>query len=523
MSEVAPDPALGAFARSPRQQAHDGYRAMLRMVDGQPAEARALMRRLCQEDLFFLLVYVLNRSDLDRDWLFARIKEVQASPDGHIDLWAREHGKSSIITFGLTIQDVLRDAEVTIGIFSRSRPQAKAFLRQIKNEFENNQVLKDLFPDVLFPDPVKQSPLWSLDDGIVVRRKGNTKEATIEAWGLVDGQPTGRHFKKMIYDDVVDQSGVTSEDMIKTVNDALELSTSLSTVGGIMRMVGTFYHHADSYRHAINKGMAVARIHPATHNGEEDGTPVLFPPAEWEKRRKSNSAYNLACQYLLNPTKGTSRSFDTAWLRHWNRESTRGLNIYVVVDAANSKKKRADFTTMWVIGLGRDKNYYVIDCVRDRMDLGQRARALFKLVGDYQPIKVGYEEIGLMADIAHLKSQQDLLNFHFEIQPLGGNIAKADRIEWLIPVCKQNRLYLPYRIMYETAPPDRQRLDLVQIFINQEYAQWPLPTHDDMLDALARIEDPLLRVEWPLGLMHGGMSTTANAGTAAVDYDVLGR
>jgi hypothetical protein len=36
---------------------------------------------------------------------------------------------------------------------------------------------------VLWADPVKESPKWSEDEGIVVKRKGNPKEATVEAWG----------------------------------------------------------------------------------------------------------------------------------------------------------------------------------------------------------------------------------------------------------------------------------------------------------------------------------------------------
>ena len=37
------------------------------------------------------------------------------------------------------IQEVLRDPELTVGIFSHIRPKAKDFLRQIKTEFEGGQ------------------------------------------------------------------------------------------------------------------------------------------------------------------------------------------------------------------------------------------------------------------------------------------------------------------------------------------------------------------------------------------------
>lgn len=44
-------------------------------------------------DLFFLLTYLCRRKDANRDWLYARAREVQKAPDGYLDLWARFHYK----------------------------------------------------------------------------------------------------------------------------------------------------------------------------------------------------------------------------------------------------------------------------------------------------------------------------------------------------------------------------------------------------------------------------------------------
>jgi hypothetical protein len=113
-----------------RQESDDLYVQVMRDKD------TPTLRKLALTDLYFLLSVCCRRRDLRTDFHFARCKEVQESPDGHLDLWFREAGKSSIITFGLTIQDILKDPEVTVGIFSHTRPIAKSFLSVLKREFE---------------------------------------------------------------------------------------------------------------------------------------------------------------------------------------------------------------------------------------------------------------------------------------------------------------------------------------------------------------------------------------------------
>lgn len=455
------------------------------------------MRALLMGDLFFLMLVGLGRTDMNNDFLFSRCREVQASPDGHLDLWAREHYKSTIITVGKTIQDVLRDPEITVGIFSHSRPIAKAFLRQIKREFEGNALLQELFPHIRPPEKGEKRT-WSEDEGIIVQRRSNPKEATIEAWGLVDGQPIGKHFALLIYDDVVTPESVTTPEMISKTTDAWRVSLNLGAHGGRRRMIGTRYHAADTYSVILEQGSVSPRIYPATVDGTYDGEPVFLSRAVLAEKRRDMGPFVFACQMLQDPLADKAQGFDAAWFRRLPGEAPAagGMNRYIVVDPASAKKKGSDYTAMWCVGLNTDGNYYILDGIHDRLNLAERARALFELHRKWQPLLVGYERYGMQADIDFMHMEMERQNYRFSIVELGGQMPKTDRIRRLVPVFEQGRVYFPNRLLKMSQ--EQTAYDLTEDFYKQEYLTFPVSSHDDMLDCLARILEPALGAVFPM-------------------------
>lgn len=53
------------------------------------AHGRAGEAWLGRNDRFYLLTILLGRMDAFDKWLYERSREVEESPDGHLDLWAR--------------------------------------------------------------------------------------------------------------------------------------------------------------------------------------------------------------------------------------------------------------------------------------------------------------------------------------------------------------------------------------------------------------------------------------------------
>ncbi len=471
-----------------------------------PAEVVKVRKRLGETDLFFLLTNVLHRRDVLRPWLFDRCREFQRDPDDHLDLWAREHYKSTIINFAGNIFEIINDPEITIGIFSFTKAIACDFVRQIKTEMENNPDLPLLWPEIFYDEPHKQSDRWAMD-GINVKRKAtsNTKEATIEGCGLIEGMPTGRHFKLMVYDDIVTMDGVNTPELIAKTTAAYRMSDNLGMEGGRKRHAGTFYHLFDTYSEIIAEEMAIPRIHPATDDGTEHGNPVLLSQEALDKKRKVQGPYIFPCQMLLNPIADKAMGFQLPWLIKADTDYGGAMTTlfrFIIVDPAGGKKrKKNDYTTFWVIGIGADGLYRVLDIRRDRMSLTTRCDTLIELHRHWQPKVVAYEEYGMQADIEHIKFVQKQQLYEFEITPMGGAMNKSLRILRLVPLFEngykavsdggdgipKSRIILPTSCIRK----DYQGVarDLVKDFCEEEYVAFPVLKHDDMLDGLARIVD----------------------------------
>lgn len=479
-----------------RHAAAQAYAAILGEAERHgPDAVMQAMAALGRADLFFLLTRLMGRPDADNDWCFDRCKEVAASPDGHLDLWAREHYKSTIITVALSMQDILNDPEITIGIFSHTQPNAVSFVGQIKREFEKD-IFKAVYPDILWQNPDKESPKWT-ESELCVKRASNPKEWTVEAAGVVKGQPVGKHYRLLVYDDIVVPASVSTPDQIRKTSDQLRVSYALGAEGGARRMIGTRYHMFDTYAELIKDNVVSPRIYAATMDGTAVGEPRYLSRERLEEKYREFGPYHFACQMLLNPVAEDAQGFRPEWLRYWTPRADlwQPMNRIILVDPASSKKKDSDYTVMAVIGWHEDQNLYCIHGERSRLNLTERAAALFRLVHTYNPLFVVYEQYGMQSDIEHIQSEMARINFHFTIRAIGGKTAKADRIRRLVPWFEQGRFFLPMPASFKDE--SGQIRDFSKLLVEEEYTSFPVCAHDDMLDCLSRSVDPDVGAYFP--------------------------
>jgi predicted phage terminase large subunit-like protein len=209
--------------------------------------------------------------------------------------------------------------------------------------------------------------------------------------------------------------------------------------------------------------------------------------------------------YQQRPVAEGGGEFKDAWLQFYaNVNGGRGMTKVILVDPASGRraKEENDFTAIAVVGLGADSNYYLLDLVYDRLNLSQRTAALFRLHRKYRPEHpVRYEHYGMQADIEHIRSEQERLQYRFPIVEVAGATPKLHRIRRLVPSFSTGRWWLPNQLWYTNVAG--QLVDLVNEFRENEYKPFPVGRHDHILDALARLfepnekQDPALELSWP--------------------------
>jgi hypothetical protein len=136
--------------------------------------------------------------------------------------------------------------------------------------------------------------------------------------------------------------------------------------------------------------------------------------------------YTFGTQMLQDPVADKAMSFKDEWLKYYETlGDTSKWNKYLLVDPASSKKESATTRSWQVIGLAPDNNYYLIDAVRDRMNLTQRRRKLFEFHGaSTSPRPWATRGTACRPISSTSKYEMEQKNYRFQITELGGSLPK---------------------------------------------------------------------------------------------------
>jgi predicted phage terminase large subunit-like protein len=341
----------------------------------------------------------------------------------------------------------------------------------------------------------------------------------------VRGQLTGDGGSIVTVDDALNASDASSDierqNMLEWWDETMSTRLNDPKTGAYV-LVMQRLHEKDLIGHVMDRESGWVHVclparyepdHPHVFAGDPrkiDGEllwPARVGEAELKELEGKLGPSGSSGQLQQRPTPRGGGMFKPEWLRYYDHQPPiRTMNLYILVDPANAKKKDSDWTAIFVIGAAQDGNFYVLDLIRDRLSLAERIRTLFKLHRTWRAkggniAGVGYERYGIQADIEAIQMQMNREGYSFNITELGGALSKTDRVARLEPLFYAGKIRLPYAIYYTQY--DGIAVELINYLVEREYKNFPVSEYKDCLDALSRLCDDDLSVVWPDPLPEG--------------------
>ena len=296
----------------------------------------------------------------------------------------------------------------------------------------------------------------------------------------------GRRPKLVILDDVQDKKAIESDlilgkDLKWFLGDVLFLGEScrVMMIGnnlGEKCLIEYVFANAEDCRFECHRVPAL---------DEETESISAWPaklPAESliKERVRYQNLGQLDVWYRERMCKATSpddQRFKREMFRYYDpRKLPKIMNIYTTVDLAISQNKRSDYSAVCTVGVTPENHWFVLDIDYGRWKPDEIIDAIFRAASKWKPLDVGWEKVAFQAVIGHLiEKEMPERGIFFRSKGLIAERRKELRIEMLAPRFATGTIWFPLGAGFLTE-------------LEGELMKFPTGIHDDLIDALAYVE-----------------------------------
>jgi len=450
-------------------------------------------------DLFYLCKYILGGGDLITERTHRQMCDYTKPllpnfdpkqhelPEGFdvtknkcLFMMPRGTLKSSIVTIGFTIQNILNDRDIRILIDSETFAKSKAFLSEIKGHLEGNSQLREIYHHIYgsYPDDNKRNDLWTDSQVNMSSRTRRRKEASVSCSGI-DVTKNGMHYDLIIGDDLHSEKNITSKEQIEQVIDHYKLAFSLLDPKKPMIIIGTRWDYNDLFQHIIDNEAHRFNI-MIKQAIQEDGS-LLFPERLdqnfLDEMRQSQGSYIFSCQYQNNPIDSATATFKRSSFKKisWELVKDKPMNWFLAIDPSYDGEY-SDYAAFALVGMDFEQQLYIRNIHRAKMTYSDIVNLMFDWNQKYQPRRIALETVGSQKSIEYtLNSEQKRRGIWLPVEKIASrHKSKEERIRALAPFYEFGR-------MFHVA--ESSQLEELE----DELMHFPKGKHDDIIDAVATI------------------------------------
>ena len=450
------------------------------------------LRNKARHDRFFLAKGVLGYQDVNPYTHGPMCRFIEdRTKKRRMGLAPRGHLKSTLWTITDSIGLALEDPEeCRILIVNEIEDNATGFLSEIKAQFENNELLRELFPELVPERFVGPGSRWAAARACL-KRSTAYKEWTWSAIG-VGGAITSRHFTHIKCDDLIGFSARESPAVMKyAVTYAKSLEPLLVDMDvNLIDFIGTRWAMYDLYHEmlqAYQEDLAYFSREDIEYVPELDpevlaeaGFQKLYPEIDvrevigtlqpiFPRKFSLGRLHRLSvidpvlyyAQYKNNPIADGVKDFDAGKLRWFDFDSmgqvvyrdTEGklqrwdrdqLDIVMACDPNSGELTAPDFPAIIVGAISPRGQVFIFDAWSRRVQPDAFVDQIFAMWQRWQPRVLGIEKAGQQQTSFYFKKKAKDLGVYIyteELKPR--NRQKAERIrKALQPLVNQGNMFV---------------------------------------------------------------------------------
>lgn len=439
-------------------------------------------------------------------------------------LLPRDHMKSALAAY-LAAWLLTRDPTLRILYISSTSNLATKQLKFIKDILISDKY-RMYWPEMVSQEETRREKWTEREISIdhPKRKEWSIREPSIFTAGLTTNI-VGLHCDVAILDDVVVVSNAYTEEGRDRVRDQYGYLSSIEGVNAREIVVGTRYHPLDLYSTLLEmesdiyndvgqivetKQLFEVFERPVENAGDGTGE-FLWPRAKspegkWfgfdpqtlsDKRNKYSNRIYFRAQYYNDPQDIDSSPIQRALFQYYDQNFIykkdyqwyfRGnrLNVAAAVDFAFSTNKKADSTSIVVVGVDSDQNYYILEI--DRFKTDKISEYYAHILALYQ--KWGFRSLRCEVSVAQGVIVNDLKDNYIRKHGLGISIDEFRPSRW--EGSKQERIMSTLEPKYANHQIWHYPSGNTQILEEELILQ--NPAHDDVKDALTSVIDFLQKI-----------------------------
>lgn len=324
--------------------------------------------------------------------------------------------------------------------------------------------------------------------------------------GVRGSKEMGKRPRLAVLDDLFSDDDARSPTVIASVEDTIykAIDHALHPQRNMIVWSGTPFNAKDPLYKAIESGAWEVNVYPVCERypcTEEDFRgawpdrfPYSFVKKKYEVAMKVGKVDTFNQELMLRIMSEEDRLIqdgEIGWYKQKNVLNFKSsFNFYITTDFATSEKQSGDFSVISVWAYNYNGDWYWVDGICKRQNMGANLTDLFTLVSKWRPQSVGIEVSGQQGGfIPWIQDQMMQKSIYFNMAS-DNNSAKPGirpstnkmvRFNTVLPLFKLNKIYFPIEI--QNTPIMMEMLSELSLASASGFRS----KHDDFIDTISML------------------------------------